>query len=160
MCFHWEKGLVLCYRQRIDFKFQISWYNDMSNECCILNPQLWKWCFLTYQNQRRCSVTDGEPDHPSLSLWVAETSLRGICVKRWLSWGRWMFGGTCLAVWLQAAQPKTLSVSMRRPPASPVLLDLLCVGSTGVSQIPGEGCYLKIKVDGPWLQTRCIRSSF
>lgn len=44
------------------------------------------------------------------------------------------------SVLLQAAQPKTLSGSMRRPP-TPVLLDLLYV-----SHISGEGCYLKIKV--------------
>lgn len=137
-------------------------HNDTPIEYCILNPQLWKLPFLRYQNQHGCSVTDGELDHPCLSLWVAQTSLRGICIRRWQSWDRWMFGGTCLAhiVCDQAAQPKTLPVSMRRPPASPVLLDLLCAGSTGVSHISGEGCYLNIEVYGSWLQTRHIRSSF
>lgn len=62
-----------------------------------------------------------------------------------------MFGGTCLAHTVRDSRQlsQRLSVSMRRTPASPVLLDLLCVGSTGVSHISGEGCYLKIKVYGP-----------
>lgn len=38
------------------------------------------------------------------------------------------------------------SLEARGGHASPVLLDILCVGSTGVSHITGEGCYLKIKV--------------
>lgn len=96
MYFHWENGFVLCYRQIIDFKSQISGYNDTPNECCILNPQLWKLHFVRYQNQHRCSVTDGELDHPSVSLWTAQTSLRGICVRHWQSWDRWMCGGHAL----------------------------------------------------------------
>lgn len=102
--FHWENGLVLCYRQIIDFKSQISWYNDTPNECCILNPQLWKLCFLRYQNQHRCSFTNGELDHLSLSLWDAQTSLRGICVRHWQRQDRWCHMPCTHRVWLLAAQ--------------------------------------------------------
>lgn len=118
----------------------------MPNECWFLNPQLWKLHFLRYQKQHRCSVTDGKLDHPSLSLWDAQRSLRGICVRHWQRWD-----SGCLVARALHTQPDSrqlsqrLSGSTRRSPASPVLLDILCVGSTGVSHITGEGCYL-IKV--------------
>lgn len=157
-------GKWTCFMLQVDnwFKVPDIWYNDMQNECWFLNPQLWKLHFLRYQKQHRCSATDGELDHPSLSLWDAQTSLRGICVGHWQRWDRWMFGGTCLAHTVCDSRQLSwrLSGSTRRSPASPVLLDLCCVGSTRVSHVRGEGCYLKIKVYGPWLQIRNSRSSF